>query len=77
MFYGSEASVIVGKDVTFVVDEQEGEVAVGEQGPAVAKAMVEDGVDKGGLRGRRQEVPELAHEGDAVGQGRITMRFVE
>lgn len=64
-------------DVTFVVDEQEGEVAVGEQGPAVEKAMAEDGVNEGGERGRRQEVPELAHEGDAVGQGRITMRFVE
>jgi len=64
-------------DVPVVIDEQEGEVAIGEQGPAVEKAMVEDSVDEGGQRGRRQEVPELAHEGDAVGQGRITMRFVE
>ena len=64
-------------DVTFVIDEQEGEVAVGEQGPTVAKAMVEDGVDEGRQRVCRQEVPELAHEGDTVGQGRITMRFVE
>jgi len=70
-------SVLGVMDVTFVVDEQEGEVAVGEQGPAVAKAMVEDCVDEGGQRVCRQEVPELANEGDAVGQGRITMRFVE
>ena len=64
-------------DVTFVVDEEEGEVAIGEEWLAVAAAVVEDGVDKGGQRVCRQEVPELAHEGDAVGQGRITMRFVE
>ncbi len=55
-------------DVPVVVDEQEGEVAVGEQGLALAAAVVEDSVDESGERGRRQEVPELAHEGDAVGQ---------
>ena len=63
--------------MTFVIDEEEGEVAVGKERLAVAAAVVEDGADESGERGRRQEVPEFAHEGNTVGKRGVAMGFGE